>query len=61
MYEMLIRIIRIKPISPTAINHILVMLGIIYIRNKIIELSITQITYINILANIQLMCLITVR
>ena len=46
---------RIKPISPTTINHILIMLTIIYIRNKIVEHSITQITYINTLTNIQLM------
>ena len=32
-----------------------------YIRNKIIEHPITQITYISILTNIQLMCLITIR
>ena len=54
------RIIRIKPISPTTINHISVMLKITYIRNKIVEHSITQITYISILTNIRLMCLITV-
>ena len=33
----------------------------IYIINKIIEHSITQITHINILTNIQLMSLITIR
>ena len=34
---------------------------IIYIRNKIVEHSITQVTYTSILTNIQLMCLITIR
>ena len=41
-------IIRIKPISPTTINHRLLMLKIIYIISKIVEYSIAQITYINI-------------
>ena len=41
-------------------SHI-VYVGTIHIRSKIIEHSITQITYISILTNIQLMCLITVR
>ena len=57
----MLRIMRIKPISPTTINHILVMLEIIYIRNQIAEHSTTQITYISILTNIQLMCSITIR
>ena len=38
---------------PTTINHRLLMLKIIYIRNKIVEHSMAQITYINILTNIQ--------
>ena len=54
------RVIRIKPISPTTINHILAMLKITYIRDKIVEHSITQ-KHISILTNIQLMCLITTR
>ena len=61
MYQILKRIIRIKPIYAITINHILLMLKIFYIRNKVVEHSIAQITYISILTNIQLMCLITIR
>ena len=57
----MLRISRIKPISPTTINHILVMMKITYIRNKVVERSITQVTYISMLTNIQLMCLTTTR
>ena len=42
---MLKRIIRIKPIPPTTINRILVMWKMTYIRNKIVEHSITHNTY----------------
>ena len=45
----------------TTINHRLLMLNIIYLKDLVIEHSITQITYISILTNIQLMCLITIR
>ena len=54
MYSML-RNIDIKPIPVITVSHRLLMLKITYIRNTIIEQSITQITYISILTNIQLM------
>ena len=57
---MLQRIIRIKPIYVITINHSLRMLKIIYIKDLVIESSITQVSYINI-SNIQLMLLIALR
>ena len=42
-------------------SHIAYVENSIYIKDMIIEHSITQITHINILTNIQLMCSITIR
>ena len=37
-----------KPISPTTINHLLVMLKIINVKDLILEHPVTQITHISI-------------
>ena len=42
-------------------NHGLIMLKMIYKKDLPIEHSITQITHISILTNIDQMCLITIR
>ena len=57
---MLKRVIRIKPIQVIPISYRLLMLKIIYIKDLITEYSLTHITYINILTNIQMMFLITI-
>ena len=56
----MLRVIRIKPIQVITISHRLLMLKIPYINDLMVEHSITQITDVTILANIQLIFLITI-
>ena len=55
------KIILLKTISATTINHRLLMLKTFYIKGLTIEHSITQLTYLKIYTNIQLMLLIVIK
>ena len=58
MYLILKKITLLKTISATIINLRLFMLKTIYIKGPVTEHSITQITYLKIYTNIQLLVIV---
>ena len=59
---MLKRVIRIKTYTTNNYkSHIGYVENNLYKKHKIVEHSITQITHINMITNIQLMCLMPIR